>query len=175
MPKVIENLKEQLLVEAKKQIIERGYSQTTIRSIAGACGVGVGTVYNYFPSKEMLVATFVYEEWKKYLHEISTLSYDNPKTFFKGIYDLLKDFARRNKKLFSDPDAVKLVSSGFSDKHKILRDQIAAFILPLCEAKNLDSPQFTAKFLAESIIGWAMENEEFETVYPLLEKIIKYI
>ena len=59
MPKIIENLREQLLEETKKQILDRGYANTTIRSVAKACGVGVGTVYNYFESKEMLVASFV--------------------------------------------------------------------------------------------------------------------
>ena len=56
MPKIIENVREQLLAEAKKQVFEHGYADTTIRSVARACGLGVGTVYNYFSSKEMLIA-----------------------------------------------------------------------------------------------------------------------
>ena len=46
MPKIIENVREQLLAVAKKQIGERGYANTTIRSVAGECGLAVGTVYN---------------------------------------------------------------------------------------------------------------------------------
>ena len=45
MPKIIENVREQLIGEAKRQIAENGYAQTTIRSVAKACGLGVGTVY----------------------------------------------------------------------------------------------------------------------------------
>lgn len=173
MPKIIENLREQLLVEVKRQILELGYAETTIRSVAGACGVGVGTVYNYFKSKEMLVATFVYEEWKKYLHEMSELSYDNPKSFLKGIYDALERFAADNEKLFTDADAAKIVSAGSAIRHKMLREQIATFVLPLCEANKVSNPQFTSEFISESIICWSMENEDFEIVYPILEKIIK--
>ena len=33
MPKLIENVRTQLLLEAKKQIAERGYAKTTIRSV----------------------------------------------------------------------------------------------------------------------------------------------
>ena len=172
MPKVIENLKEQLLAEAKKQIFERGYAQMTIRSIASACGVGVGTVYNYFKSKEMLVATFIYEDWKKYLQEMSSLSYADQKSFLKGIYELLKDFAKHNEKLFFDPEVARLVSANFSTRHKLLRGQISSIILPLCIAKNLENPQFSADFLAESIICWTMENTDFEVTYPLLERIL---
>ena len=52
MPKIIENLDQRLKEEARRQIRESGYSAMTIRSVAAACGVGVGTVYNYYPSKE---------------------------------------------------------------------------------------------------------------------------
>ena len=63
MPKIIENLREKLLEEAKCQVMEQGYAAMTIRSVASACGVGVGTVYNYFSSKDMLVASFLLEDW----------------------------------------------------------------------------------------------------------------
>ena len=64
MPKIIENLKDRLIAEAEKQIEESGYGAVTIRSVAKACGVGVGTVYNYFPSKETLIATHLLVDWK---------------------------------------------------------------------------------------------------------------
>lgn len=170
MPKIIKNIREQLLAEAKKQIAQRGYSDTTIRSVASACGVGVGTVYNYFPSKEMLVATFVYEDWKNYLSNIEKLPADEPYTLLQGIYLSLQNFAEENKTLFSDADAAKLVSVSSVDHHKMLRDQIASFVLPLC---GDSSAQFTAQFTAESLIRWSTENVDFETVYPLLAKVIQ--
>ncbi|MBQ9759830.1 MAG: TetR/AcrR family transcriptional regulator [Clostridia bacterium] len=168
MPKIIENVREQLLAEAKRQIDKYGYAQTTVRSVASACGLGVGTVYNYFESKEMLIATFVYEEWKQYLAEMHRLPTDDPHVLLKGIFDSLVRFAAENKKLFSDADAAKLVSVGSSgQRHKMLRLQIADFVRPICES------QFCAEFIAESVICWSMEHAEFESVYPLLEKIIK--
>jgi len=170
VPKIIKNIRKQLLAEAKKQIAQRGYSDTTIRSVASACGVGVGTVYNYFPSKEMLVATSVYEDWKNYLSDIEKLPADEPYTLLKGIYQSLQKFAEENQKLFSDADAAKLVSVSFADHHKMLRDQIAAFVLSLCEDS---SPQFTAEFITEALIRWSTENVDFETVYPLLAKVLQ--
>ena len=62
MPKIIENVRHQLLTEAKRQISERGYKSTTIRSVAAECGVAVGTVYNYFKSKDILIASFILED-----------------------------------------------------------------------------------------------------------------
>ena len=65
MPKIIENLENRLLAETEKQIREVGYSTMTVRSVAKACGVGVGTVYNYFASKDALVAGFMLEDWQR--------------------------------------------------------------------------------------------------------------
>lgn len=167
MPKIIENVREQLLAEAKRQVLERGYADTTIRSVAGACGLGIGTVYNYFKSKEMLIATFVYEEWKKYLYDMQQLPCHKPRVLLKGIYDSLMLFAAENERLFSDSDAAKLVAVGSSSRHKMLREQIADFIVPVCDTK------FSAEFIAEALICWSMEKADFEDVYSLIEKIIK--
>ena len=167
MPKIIENLREQLLAEAKKQILENGYAATTVRSVAGACGVGVGTVYNYFESKEMLIATFLYDDWKHYLSHMQTLSPDDPHALLEGIFNSLKQFAGENEKLFSDADALKMVSVGSFGRHKMLREQIASFLQPLCKTA------FCAEFVAEAVIRWATEKVDFETVYPLLEKLIE--
>lgn len=167
MPKIIENVREQLLAEAKKQVFEHGYADTTIRSVAGACGLGVGTVYNYFSSKEMLIATFVYEDWKAYLSNMQLLPNNQPQALLCGIYDGLRSFATQNERLFLDSDAAKLVAVGSSGRHKMLREQIAGIVLPLCETN------FCAEFIAEALICWSMQNTDFETVYPLLEKIIK--
>ena len=170
MPKVIENLREQLLAEAKKQIAERGYAGTTIRSVAGACGVGVGTVYNYFPSKEMLIANFVFEDWKKHLYDMSQLSQHDPMELLEGIYRALQRFTADNERLFSDTDAAKLISGVSVSRHRLLREQIAGFVLPLVE--KAENAAFTAAFVAESLITWSVEGHEFETIYPLLKKII---
>lgn len=167
MPKIIENVREQLLAEAKKQIKERGYAETTVRSVAGACGLGVGTVYNYFKSKEMLIASFVYEDWKNYLSYMQSLPKDDGYTLLRGVYDSIKSFAAENERLFSDEDAAKQISVGSSARHKMLRGQISEIILPVCGA------EFCAEFVAESLICWSMEDIAFDSVYPLLERIIK--
>ncbi len=168
MPKIIENVRELLLTEAKKQVAERGYAGTTIRSVASACGVGIGTVYNYFPSKEMLVASFMAEEWMKALDTLAALPKEDHKTLLCGIYGVLGSFAQSNKALFSDEDAAKVSAIGFAARHRLLRDQIAAFVRPICP----ENDPFTAEFIAESLICWAMEEKDFDAVYGVIQKLI---
>ena len=168
MPKIIENVREQLLAEARKQIAERGYAQTTIRSVASACGVGIGTVYNYFASKDVLIASFLFEDWKHHLDTMQALPENDPQSLLRGIYTALQQFAAQNQALFSDADAARSAAIGSSARHRMLRAQIAAFILPLCT----QSPAFTSEFIAEALLCWSMEGADFAAVYPILEKII---
>ena len=105
MPKVIENLRDQLLAEAQRQISERGYASTTIRSIARACGVAAGTVYNYFPSKEVLIATFMAEDWNERLLELRALQRRDAKETTQAICEALRGFTEKHKALFSDTEA----------------------------------------------------------------------
>jgi len=173
MPKIIEQLRERLILEAKRQIVKDGYAKTTVRSVAAACGVGVGTVYNYFKSKEMLIATVVYEDWKKQLEFMANLPHDDGRALLRGIFDSLGRFSQEHERLFSDSDAAKLVSVGSASRHRILREQIASFILPLLTENKSSDPRFLSEFVAESVICWSIEGREFEEVYPIFEKIIK--
>ncbi len=167
MPKILTNVREMLLCEAKKQIAAYGYAGTTVRSVAKACGVGVGTVYNYFPSKEMLVAAFMAEDWHKQLNTIAALPTNDPRALLCGIYAVVCGYAKSNQALFADEQAAKASSVGFAARHQMLRHQLAGFIRPICPASD-----FTAEFIAESLICWAMEEKEFDTVYGVLQKLL---
>ena len=170
MPKIIENVRELLLDTAKKQIEERGYANTTIRSVAGECGLAVGTVYNYFRSKDMLIATFVVEDWNSYLSDIRGADFTDPRNALQNIYDALINFSQKHRSLFSDPEAAKVYSAVFSERHKMLRGQIAEIITPLCHAENAD---FTAEFVAESLLTWTVAGKDFDSIYIILDKILK--
>ena len=167
MPKIIENVREQLLAEAKKQISDRGYAATTIRSVAGALGLAVGTVYNYFESKEMLIGSFVYEDWKKHLAYMQSIPSDDLYVLISGIYGSLRAFEADNARLFADADAAKRISVGSSDRHKMLRGQISALVKLVCKTDT------EADFVAEALISWSVEGTDFDTLYTILEKIIK--
>ena len=50
--------KEIILEASKKLIREEGLNSINIRSVASACGVSVGSIYNYFDSKSELERDF---------------------------------------------------------------------------------------------------------------------
>ena len=172
MPKIIENIREQLLEEAKKQVAEKGYGKTTIRSVAQACGIGVGTVYNYFNSKDMLIASFMVEEWKQFLECIDSDASEDTKEIIKNIVAGLSDFMQKYRVLFSDPDAVKVYADVFAVRHQLIREQLAKKIKPLCMKASVDDKDFLAEWIAESLLTWTAVGKDFEEQYKIISQLI---
>lgn len=60
--------KEDILETSRKLIQQQGWSAINIRSVAAACGVSVGSIYNYFDSKTTLVCATVESVWCEIFH-----------------------------------------------------------------------------------------------------------
>ena len=167
MPKIIENLEKNLIDEARRQVAQGGYAGVTIRSVAAACGVGVGTVYNYFPSKDALLASFMLEDWKdcvKAIEETAARSTD-PRPVAESICHQLLAFARLHQAVFRDEAALRSFSGSFGGYHTVLRSQLAAPLRRFC------ADDFTAEFAAEALLGWTMHGKSFDEIYGIVGKL----
>lgn len=60
--------KEEILKISRELIRQKGWSAVNIRSVAAACGVSVGSIYNYFDSKAALVGATVESIWCEIFH-----------------------------------------------------------------------------------------------------------
>ena len=140
MPKIIENARGMLLDEAKRQIEEYGYESVTIRSIAKGCSLGLGTFYNYFKSKDVLIATFLLEDWQERIGRISDKSKEesDPMVVVKCIHDELRGFMTNNKGIFTSPEAIKSFNNSVVGYHKVLRSQIAEPIHLVCASNGYE-------------------------------------
>ena len=171
MPKILDSIREELLKTARKQTAERGYANTTIRSVAAECGIAVGTVYNYFSSKDMLIATFVSEDWRACIAPIAQNTEDDAETHLRRIYDAIRTFTDSYQALFSDNDAKTAYHAAFSGLHGQLREQIAELVLPVC---GVDPERaFLSEFIAESLLTWTMEGKPFEDMYLIFKRLIQ--
>ena len=168
MPKIIENLQQQLEEEARRQVEQCGYGAMTIRSIAAACGVGTGTVYNYFASKEQLVASFMLADWRVCLERM-TAEADAAESSCDALYAMysgLRRYTEKNAAIFRDQDAAAGFAGSFGCYHAILRSQIAAPLL------RFSPDDFTAEFVAESLLVWTVNGKDFEEIASVIGKII---
>ena len=167
MPKIIKNLESKLIEEAKRQIAEAGYGAVTIRSIATACGVGVGTVYNYFSSKEELLATYLLTDWNSCVTAIAAVSRysESPEPVLRCISDELIALAKRHESVFRDEAAGAAFASSFGRYHYVLRNQLAEPVRKFCDS------DFAAEFIAESLLSWTMAGKEFDEIYGMIGKL----
>ena len=55
--------KEEILKTSRELIQQHGWSAVNIRSVAAACGVSGGSIYNYYDSKAALVGATVESVW----------------------------------------------------------------------------------------------------------------
>lgn len=168
MPKIIENLKTRLMEEAGKQIEQNGYNAMTMRSVAKACDIGVGTVYNYFPSKEALVAGYLMLDWDSCIADFDAVSAEasSLRPVALQIYQHLTAFARRHFAIFRDEAAAASFAASFTGYHARLRTQLAQPLKKFCES------DFAAEFLAEALLTWTMAGKAFDELYTMLQKLI---
>ena len=168
MPKIIENLENLLMEEAERQIRKNGYRAVTIRSVAAEVGVGVGTVYNYFPSKDALLASYMLRDWKNCLAQVKTVSEKSPEVrlVIRTIHEVLSGFAQRHNGVFQDADASVSFAGSFRHYHGMLRSQLAQPIRRFC------SSDFAAEFIAEALLTWTMAEKEFDEIYGMIQKLV---
>lgn len=165
MPKIIENLPQRLMEEARRQTEELGYSAMTIRSVARSCGVGVGTVYNYYPSKDALVAAFMLSDWKACLAPAYDCGGD-AEAVLSRLYDSLVRFLKLHDKIFRDEAAAISFAGTGGRYHAQLRTQLADPLRRFCR------DDFTAAFVGEALLTWAVEGTAFDVLCPVLLRLM---
>ena len=92
-----------ILDAALDLFVERGYYGTPVPLVAGRAGVGAGTIYRYFKSKEDLVNT-LYRQVKQSLANfvLAGVKQDVPaREIFRQLWFRLADFARKYPKGFA--------------------------------------------------------------------------
>lgn len=169
MPKIIDDVKKTILAEAKRQVQEKGYSSLTIRSVANSCKIAVGTIYNYFPSKDVLIASFLLEDWLCAMQNLRE-SYTNVKTpseCFLCVWNCLTEFMKKFSLIFDDKSAKEVPHQTYSTRHVVLRSQIAEILEEICR-KSPHYTEFLPLFVAENLITWASEGKSFDQVNQML-------
>lgn len=168
MPKIIENLEERLMEEARLQAEKNGYSAVTVRSVAEACGVGVGTVYNYYPSKDALLAAFLLKDWKDCIVRMTQAgeAAASPEEGLQAVWLELRAYLEEHAYIFHDAGAVSGFGSSVGKYHSLLRQQLSKPLRPFCP------DDFTAQFVSEAMLTWAAEGMSFADLCPVLKKLL---
>lgn len=170
MPKVIENVREKLMEQAKKQVLESGYGALSIRDVAKSCGIASGTVYNYFSSKEMLVASFMAVDWKKSIGVMKSRceNVENPLKVLEIIYEELSAFIKIYDNLFHDPESKNVFNDNGKTRHFMLIEQLNDFFLPVCAKHQKNKEIKISDFILETLLIWTLQERDFSEYIKII-------
>lgn len=112
----------------------KGYAATSVEQIAEAAGIGKGTVYEYFPSKEEIFVHAVNQWIMNLIHRMveRTKTIENPverlKIFIEMVKNVLNVDEPDPKRLFADIDQQTFMEGGaFYKRRHIIKEMRATF------------------------------------------------
>ena len=151
--------KEKLLTAARILVAEEGFSALAIRNLAEAASVSVGTVYNYFPSKKILMAEVVESVWLHIFHGDNWTQLDNFLSSVEWIYGRLMAAQRQY------PDIMQVHFHGLpesdSEKMQAIYQHIEAALVTLLDQdedvrQNVFGADLTSQQLARFALHYLM-------------------
>jgi AcrR family transcriptional regulator len=96
--------RQQILDGARKVFLEHGFDGASVNDIVRATGVSKGTVYAYFPSKERLFETLIFEDRRSQAERLfETFDEDRP------VAEMLRETGLRFGRMLSSPEQVAYV------------------------------------------------------------------
>ncbi|MFC4077980.1 TetR/AcrR family transcriptional regulator [Salinithrix halophila] len=143
-----------ILNTAGRLFFEQGYTKTTMAEVAKQSAVGVGTIYNYFPSKsDLLLNLFAAESDQLALEPASFCAHDSPVQCIQDWVRSMVDFFRLYPKAFwrevmqafaDNVDENRELRKGLFQWDYQFIDQTEKLIATLQTQKKLDT-DFSAK------------------------------
>ncbi|WKB82900.1 TetR/AcrR family transcriptional regulator [Cellulophaga lytica] len=155
------NKKETIVQAALELLVEKGIHATPVSAIAKKANTGMGTIYNYFESKEVLINTIyvaIKEEEKKVLDTV--FNNDLPvKIQFEKYYTIVIEFFTKNKLYFGFMDQLQaspiITNESKTVGYNAIEGAIALLIKGKKEhiIKNIDNDELL-QFIGGSILSY---------------------
>ena len=161
MPKVLEHMRETILHAARQALLTNGYDALTMRGVAKACGIAVGTMYNYFPAKELLAAAVMLEDWQEVLSSMHAQC-DRSASVDAGlsaVYGAVARFYDEYRGVWAGYSFSASARMEFSARHNLLVRQLSDVIRPLLERFHAEASAAVGTFFAENILVCAGNSE----------------
>jgi AcrR family transcriptional regulator len=139
----------ELLEAARRVLGAKGYHGTKIVDIARAAGVGVGTFYLYYPTKEAIFTELVEDSVRRLKVEIDAVRarVEDPAQRSRQTSETFFHFAQENRELF------RIVFGHGASFNDIVRRSQEMFVQDVCE--NLAAGMKSGAFRDGSTDVWA--------------------
>lgn len=169
MPKRIPDLDSRILCLSRHILLEQGYNALSMRALASQCGVAVGTLYNYYSSKDALVARLILDDWHLVLAQMAEEA-SRQSSLPEGLGALcriLESFTGRYRSVWAQYGGGQAV--GYAAKfHLTLRQQLAQPLRTVLEANRRPDLLPLADVLAETMLSCALNPDLGSGKFALL-------
>lgn len=175
MPKIIDDLQGTFIRAARSMLLTDGGRALTIRNVASRCHVAVGTVYNYFKSKDELMACVMLEDWQQAMMVMraSTEKAADVLTGLRGVYDALAGFEALYREAWVNYAANNDAITNITKRHGLVISQLTSVVEPLLQRFCVNWNAYLPTFLAETLLSAASRGAgSFEQVQPILMRLI---
>ena len=159
MPKILDGVHDSLLSAARAQLLSGGYQALSLRALARECRIAVGTIYNYFDSKESLVAHVIAADWQITRDRMRDLCEAAPSIpdGICAIFTQLQEFELLYAGVFSQFAGLGR-PTGLSDRHRLLRSQLTGQINALLSRFGCRQTGLSA-IAAEAILAGSLQPD----------------
>ena len=121
MPKIINNLREKLMVKGREILIFKGYNSLNIRDLVKECDIAIGTFYNYYKNKDEIVNAIIKADWEKIIASTAAKMKNQDLNFKEKMY-IMYDGVNEFLKNYLDTFMV-MISNG-AREHRYRNDKI---------------------------------------------------
>lgn len=161
MPKIIENLKEDILATTEKLLAEKRFSAFSIRSLSKELSIAPATIYNYYENKEQIIGEVITLRWQSFLTETKKIAAEAP-TALEALTDISHAFHRFMAPMTSywaeDEDSQKK-----SNKKEHIREKKHYMVETL------------SNIVSDLLQSHAMDKTKAEEISPMVTKMLVLI
>ena len=177
--------KENILQISRKLIQQNGWAGVNIRSVAAACGVSVGCIYNYFESKTDLLSATVESIWNDIFHHPEDEAvFQDTLSCVRWMYKQLEYGCQRYPGFFTH-HALGFVQQDTADRKQQMQRAWQHILDALCTVLRNDTriradaftEEFTVEKFAEmlfSLMLSALVRQDFDpsTVLEIVQRAV---
>ncbi len=174
---LVENRHQQIVEGACSIFFKKGYHPTSMREIAGACGMSIGQLYHYISCKEdvlYLVFRHMHNVWYAYLKKANIEQIDDPVKRLRKALNHSLEFMTENKRLvqFMYSESKYLDKKYYNVFIELHHNNVGGFWRKLLDDINKTTPvredmdflsSLTAYLIAFlALSGWILHENESE-------------
>ena len=176
MPKIIENVRERAISLARDLLIREGYAALTVRRVATSMGIAPATIYNYFPSKDNLIACIMLEDWQKLMAEFeeNNSGHKSPEDICRALFSTVHSFSQTYVDSWNDHKTDEQSISMRRHYHPLLVEQLNRHILRSLTPERAKEEPWLSPFLADLILRFGSDGEtDYMKIEPAIKKLLK--